>query len=97
MEHLGRFIQYLKDNISASDFESLHEYLGITRYRLTTLLKAQEDWYLKEIKAIAKKLEVSPFSLLMEYKVGYKYITALDLEKIAMEQGYEVGFLMTAA
>lgn len=97
MEHLERFIQYLKENISASDFEHLHDYLGITRYRLTTLLRVQEDWYLEEIKKIAHKLKVSPFDLMMEYKLGYKYISALDLEKLALEQGYEVGFLMTAA
>ncbi len=97
MEHLKQFTEHLKENLSASDFEQLHQYLGIKRYRLTTLLKGQEDWYLEEIKKIATKLETDPFELMREYHIGYKYVSALDLQKIASEQGYELGFLVAAA
>lgn len=97
MENLKQFTQYLKDSLSASDFENLHLYLGISGYRLTTLLTGQEDWRLEEIKKLATKLNVAPFELIMEFEVGYKYLTGLELKKIGSEQGHNLGWFVHAA
>lgn len=97
MEHLQKFAEHLKKELSFMEFKQLPSYLGITLYRFNRLLKGKEDWYLDEISRLAKKLNGDPLDLIQNWGLGRKYITLQDMDQILAERGMEIAFAAHAA
>lgn len=89
-------INYLKDNLTAARFEDLHQHVGTTKYRMVTLLNGTEDWYLKEIQALAEILRVEAVALIIKYRIGQKYITLEEMNELAEGNGMKVGLVQAA-
>lgn len=92
-----RFATYLKNNLSAADYEMLPESLGLTRYKFTALIKGNREWLLDEIIKLAKILDEDPWDLIMEHGIGAKLVSIDDMNNLVKEQGLKVGLLMNDA
>ena len=97
IERNVKFAQYLKDELSAAQFEVLHETIGITVYRFNKLINGKTDWYLDEIGKVAKELQRDPLELIMEFGVGRQLITMEELDQLAAGQGLEIALVAHAA
>lgn len=97
MEHLKEFTDHLQRQLSFADFQNLPTYLGIKPYRLTTLVKGKEDWYLGEICKLAELLKEDPLDLIQKWNLGWKYITLHDLQPLLDERGLSISFVGEAA
>ena len=91
------FWNFIKENISGADLERLHEILGCSKYRLTTLQRGQEDFYPNEVQALAKLIKMKPIELIMEHGIGRKYVTLQMADELVKEEGLEVGLLAHSA
>ena len=96
MEHLKQFSEHLQTALSFAQFQQLHVHLGIKPYRLTTLLSGKEDWQLVEIDKVAMLLGVDPLDLILQWKLGRKYLKLRDVEGLLLERGLAISFVEVA-
>lgn len=96
MEHLKQFSEHLQTALSFAQFQQLHVHLGIKPYRLTTLLTGKEDWQLVEIDKVAALLGADPLDLILQWKLGRKYLKLQDVEGLLLERGLEISFVEVA-
>lgn len=90
------FINYLKENLTAARFENLHNHVGCSKYRLSTLLNGTDDWYLSEIGQLAEILRVESVDLIMKFRIGQKYITMKEMNELVEDMGMKVALVQAA-
>lgn len=92
-----KFWAFAKEQINVETWESLHHILGVSKYRLNSLINGTADFYPTEIGPMAKVLGLKPIELIMQYGVGRKYMTLDLMDELAKEEGLEVGLLAHSA
>lgn len=92
-----RFWAFAKEQISVETWERLHTTLGVSKYRLNSLINGTTDFYPVEIPPMANVLGLKPIELIMQWGVGRKYVTLDIMDELAKEEGLEVGLLAHSA
>ena len=91
------FWNYVKDNLSAREYEELPELIGCAPKRLAWIKSGNTDFDLGEIRRIAKLLHRNPRDLIMEYGIGQSNITIKEMNQLAAMDGMEVGLIAHVA
>lgn len=91
------FFEAIKAKMTAVDYERLHEILGISKYRLTTLIKGTVPFRKKELLTIGEFINIDITEYIMTYGVGKDVFTLQDMNQLLHPQGMELGIVSHAA
>lgn len=96
------FTEYLQENLSKSQYDTLYLRLGMTNTnRLTRMLNPDDnrlgDFSSGEVMILANLLRVSPEDLIMDWGLGVNNITLDQANQMVKNQGIEIGFVQHAA
>lgn len=92
-----KFWAYLKDNLTASEYENLADLIGCGQKRLTRIENGSEDFLLEELKKLSVLLNVPVLDLINDYKLGRSKLYVSEMDELAAAEGMEVGLLMRVA
>lgn len=85
------FWDYVKDNLTANEYENLAEHISCASKRLGWLKSGSTDFHLDAIHKLAKLLKVNPNDLIMDYGLGYKNITLDEMDSLLAMEGEKLG------
>ncbi|MEZ4991866.1 MAG: helix-turn-helix transcriptional regulator [Saprospiraceae bacterium] len=92
-----KFWTYLKDNLTASEYENLADHIGCGQKRLTRIENGSEDFLLAELKKLSHLLHVPVLDLINDYKLGRSKLYVSEMDELAAAEGMEVGLLTRVA
>ena len=92
MDSSKTFSDYLRGQLSFTEFQELPKSMNVTLHRLNKLLRGKDDWHLDEISKIAKLLEQDPIDLIQDWRLGHKHITLSEMDSLLVNRGMRVAF-----
>lgn len=84
------FWHFLKNTLTAHQYEQLAGHIGCGPKRLTRIEKGSTDFILEEVVALAQLLELLPTELIMQHHVGEQKITLAQARLLAAKEGKEL-------
>lgn len=84
------FWHFLKNTLTANQYEHLAGHIGCGPKRLTRIEKGSTDFVLEEVVALAQLLELFPTDLIMQHHVGEHKITLAQARQLAAKEGKEL-------
>lgn len=88
-----KFWDFLKDNLTANEYENLAELIGCGQKRLTRIENGSEDFILAELKGLSNLLHIPVLDLINDHKVGRSKLYVSEMDQLAAAEGLEVGLL----
>lgn len=86
-----RFWEFLKDNLTANEYENLAQLIGCGQKRLTRIENGSEDFLPEELNKLSLLLNVPVLELITDYKIGRSKIYLSEMDALAAAEGLEVG------
>lgn len=87
------FEQFVKQSLTAEQFENLAMEMKMSNTKIRRLLSGTDDFMLDEISSIARVLSVTPTYLIVEYGLGSKNITLDEATELGRLEGLSLEFL----
>lgn len=83
---------FIKQRVTAEQWDRLHEDLGMNRYRLTWLLTNRGKWRAPEIAKLGYLTGVEPIELVLQYGFGWKELRIDEVSQIAALGAYDLQY-----
>ena len=76
------FWQYIKDNVSATEWDNLTIILSCSPKRLTRLKSGKSDFSIAEVETLAKLVSRDPVDFAHQWRLGYKTSTVQEMQDL---------------